>query len=88
MHLNPIALRTGKTLWSFVYSELNKKILELKSWGVLVVLSAIGLNKKILELKSQGVLVVLSAIGLKKKIIELKYTLSLFISSFDKVLHC
>ena len=37
MHLNPIALRMAKTLWSFGHSECNK-------YGVLAILSAIGME--------------------------------------------
>ena len=47
---NPIALSTAKTLWSFGRSECNRV-----NYGVLAILSAIGLT---------GVLAVLSAIGL------------------------
>ena len=41
--LNPIALRTAKTLWSFGRSECNR----VKLFGVLSILSAVGLNNLI-----------------------------------------
>ena len=58
MHLNPIALRIAKTLWSFGHSECNR-------YRVLAILSAIGMSFGHSECNRYGVLAILSAKGME-----------------------